>query len=260
MKEVDQPIAQGRTAEIFAWGEGRVLKLFRAGYSRESRDYEFNIAQAVHRSGVPAPAAFEKIEVDGRHGIVYERIEGHTMLRDMSEHPERLLELAQAMADLHAQIHLQVANGLPRWRNKFRAALFHAPLRIWQKVSIARHTAALCDEEKVCHGDFHPDNILMTPAGPRVIDWNNAYAGHPLADIAWTTLLFRIAEAPPGSEDMVAAIQQARVAFLEAYLQRRLGANRDELNAWLLPTMVIRLGDNIASERATLLRMIDEAL
>ena len=260
MTELDQPIAQGRTAEIFAWGEGRVLKLFRSAYSRESRDYEFNIAQAVHRSGVPAPAAFERIEIDGRHGIVYERIEGHTMLHEMSEHPERLLEMAHAMADLHAQIHQQVAHGLPHWQSKFRAALVRAPLRIAQKVAIARHAATLRDDSKVCHGDFHPDNILMTPAGPHVIDWNNAYAGHPLTDIAWTTLIFRIAEAPAGSAAMVAAIQHARAVFLETYLQRRLGADRNELHAWLLPTMVLRLRDNIASERATLLRMIDDAL
>lgn len=260
MNELGEPIAQGRTAEIFAWGDGRVLKLFRAGFPLGHRDYEYRIAQAVHHSGVPAPAALERIEIDGRHGIVYERVEGRTMLRELSEQPDGWQAMAQAMSDLHLQIHQHIADELPRWRNKFRAALIRAPLSIAQKIAVARRTAALPDDNKVCHGDFHPDNIVMTPAGLLAIDWNNAFSGHPLADIAWTALLFRIAEVPSGSEAMVAAMQQARAAFLEAYLQHRLGADRNLLNTWLLPTMVVRLGDNIAEERAMLLRMIDEAL
>ena len=260
MFELGQPIAQGRTAEIFAWGEGRVLKLFRAGFSHESCNYEYTIARAIHRSGVPAPAAFEQIDVDGRSGIIYEHLEGGTLLRVLSEHPERWQEIAHAMADLHLQIHQRTAAGLSRWRDKFHAALDHAQLSDAQKAAIRQHTAALPDDDKVCHGDFHPDNIVMTPAGLRAIDWNNAFAGNPLADIAWTSLLFRIAEAPSGSEAVVAAIQQMRATFLDAYLQRRLGIDRDALNAWLLPTTVLRLGDNIGEERATLLRMIDEMM
>jgi len=263
MIEHEQPIAQGRTAEIFAWNEGRVLKLFRAGFTRQSCDHEFNIAQAISRSGVPAPIAFEQIEVDGRHGIVYERVEGQTMLRELTAHPERLVELAQLMADLHAQVHQHKAHGLPRSRDKFEWLLEQAPLSDAQKSEIARRAAALPDDDCVCHGDFHPDNILLTPAGPRVIDWNNANSGNPMADIAWTSLILRKGEAPPGSEAQVAEIQTMRIKFHDVYLQRRLALIPDaqqQLNNWLLPVMLARLADNIAEERENLLRMIDQAL
>lgn len=261
--KIGQPIAQGRTAEIFIWGDGKVLKLFRAGFSRQSCDHEFNIAQAVVRSGVPAPIAYEQIEVDGRHGIVYERIEGHTMLRELTAHPERLVELAELMADLHAQVHQRKANGLPNSRDGFAWLLAHAPLSDAQKSEIVRRAATLPDDDRVCHGDFHPDNILITPAGPRVIDWNNANSGNPMADVAWTSLIMRQGEAPPGSEAQIAEIQKMRVTFHDVYLRRRLAMipnGQDQLNEWLLPVMVARLADNIAEERESLLRMIDQAL
>jgi aminoglycoside phosphotransferase (APT) family kinase protein len=257
---LDKPIAQGRTAEIFAWGEGKVLKLFRAGISHSACDYEYGIAKAVQQSGVPAPAAFEQIVVVGRHGIVYERVEGRTMLRELSAHPERLQDMAQLMADLHAQIHQFKAEGLPRARDRFARMLNGAPLSDAQKAAIAQHMAALPDDDRVCHGDFHPDNIVLTPAGPRVIDWNNATAGHPLADVAWTSLVLRMGEAPPGSKAEMAALMEARKVFHDAYLERRLGANRDQLDAWLLPVMVARLVDNIPEEHERLIGMIDEAL
>jgi aminoglycoside phosphotransferase (APT) family kinase protein len=255
-----QPIAQGRTAEIFSWGEGKVLKLFRTGIPRGACDHEFSISKAVQQSGVPAPIAFEQIEVESRPGIVYERVEGHTMLRELSAHPERLHEMAQWMADLHAHIHQLKAEGLPRARDRFAWTLQQAPLHDAQKAAIAQHVAGLADDDKVCHGDFHPDNIVLTPAGLRVIDWNNATAGHPLADVAWTSLILRMGAAPPGSEAEIAPLIQARLAFHEAYLARRLGAHRDELSAWMLPIMVARLADNIPEEREQLLRMIDEAM
>jgi aminoglycoside phosphotransferase (APT) family kinase protein len=34
------------------------------------------------------------------------------------------------------------------------------------------------------HRDLHPDNVLLSPAGPVVIDWPNAGAGEPAFDLA----------------------------------------------------------------------------
>jgi aminoglycoside phosphotransferase (APT) family kinase protein len=203
------------------------------------------------------------VEVAGRHGIVYERLAGHTMLRELSERPERLHDMAQVMADLHAHVHQFKAEGLPRTRDRLAWMLDQAPLRAAQKAAIARHVAGLPDDDRVCHGDFHPDNIVLTPAGPRVIDWNNAASGNPFADIAWTSLVLRMGEAPPGSEAALGALQQARMAFHDAYLARRLASMPDgkaQLNAWLLPVLVERLADHIPQEQATLIRMIEEAL
>ena len=47
----------------------------------------------------------------------------------------------------------------------------------------------------VCHGDFHPLNVLVAPGGPalHVIDWTNAGVGDRHGDIAWTLLWFQIA-------------------------------------------------------------------
>jgi len=55
----------------------------------------------------------------------------------------------------------------------------------WQ-TAVLHHLAQLPIANTVCHGDFHPDNIMLTPTGPIVIDWIDATQGHPAADItAW---------------------------------------------------------------------------
>ena len=46
---------------------------------------------------------------------------------------------------------------------------------------------------KVCHGDFNPSNVIITPEGvPYVLDWSHATQGNGAADAARTYLLFML--------------------------------------------------------------------
>ena len=76
--------------------------------------------------------------------LVLERIEGRTMLEAIE-----LERDAAELARLHRQLH-----------------------------EIPFEGAALL------HGDLHPGNVILSPAGPVVIDWTNAGAGDPALDVA----------------------------------------------------------------------------
>ena len=80
-------IAIGATAEIHAWKDGQVLKLFNQGISRSTIEYEANNTRLVHDTGLPVPAVGEIIEIDGRFGLEYERVEGVTMLQALMKSP-----------------------------------------------------------------------------------------------------------------------------------------------------------------------------
>ncbi|MCI0563423.1 MAG: hypothetical protein MN733_33525, partial [Nitrososphaera sp.] len=90
------PTAQGRTAEIFPWDDGHVLKLFRDRCPPDSVEYEARVAGAIHEAGIPSPAAKEIIEVNGRRGLIYERLDGISMLEDMNARPWMLLKHARS--------------------------------------------------------------------------------------------------------------------------------------------------------------------
>src|SRR5262245_35458946 len=82
MKEISlaNPIAKGRTADVYDWDEGHILKLFHTWFPHEDVEYEFKIARAVHASGVKSPAVLELIQVEGRDGLIYQRVAGESML------------------------------------------------------------------------------------------------------------------------------------------------------------------------------------
>jgi thiamine kinase len=117
----------------------------------------------------------------------------------------------------------------------------------------------LPDGDALCHGDYHPDNVLMTRNGPIIIDWGSASSGHPLADVAQTELLLQVGE-PPSSQLhrwlLSSAQTLVRSVYIRRYLRLRPASARD-LAAWRFPIAVARLGEGIVEERDKLLRLIE---
>ncbi len=185
------PIGVGRIAEVFAWGDDHVLKLFRPEFPQEWADYEAEIGRAVHAAGVTSPAVGEVIEIDGRKGIVYERVDGPTMLRVVGDKPWMMPRVARQLAELHAQMHGCTSETLPSQREKMVDAIGRVEqLSDDVKARLLAHLDRLPDGNAICHGDFHPDNVILTARGPVTIDWPTASRGNPLADVARTTVLF----------------------------------------------------------------------
>lgn len=99
------PIAQGRAAEIYAWGESQVIKLYREWCPPSWVDHEARVARAVTQAHIPTPAAGEIVEIHGRRGLVYQRVVGISMLDDLNRRPWLLFKPGGALAELQAQIH-----------------------------------------------------------------------------------------------------------------------------------------------------------
>lgn len=189
---LDQPIAAGRTAEIYAWGEGRVLKLTRPDFPAYLADQEWRNALAAWQLGAPAPKPFELLEIDGRRGVVFERIQGLNLLQAILRKPLRLGEYARLLARQQAALHAIPAPMFPSQRQRIQHNLAaSAFLAGDQKQRLLQRLDSLPDGDKLCHGDFHPENIILTAGGPQIIDWEGCMCGNPSADVAVTRLWMR---------------------------------------------------------------------
>jgi uncharacterized protein (TIGR02172 family) len=253
-------IGQGRTAEIYAWGDGQALKLYHAGWPASWVEHEAQVSRAVAVTGLPVPAVGATLELDGRYGLLFERIVGSSLVRQFSAKPWTLARALRAFTDLHLAMHRCVVLGIPAQREQL-ARLIHeaSPLPEGIREAALERFDRLPDSDALCHGDYHPDNVLMTLNGPIIIDWGSASKGHPLADVARTELLLQVGELPT-PQSMGWLLTSARAFVRRTYVRRYLRlrpASAGELAAWRLPIAVARLGEGIAGERDKLLRLIE---
>jgi hypothetical protein len=66
-------IGRGRTADVYAWSPGEVVKLYHPWWPLSSIRYEAEMGRAVHAAGLPAPRIGDIVEVEGQHGLVLQR-------------------------------------------------------------------------------------------------------------------------------------------------------------------------------------------
>ena len=263
MRTLSAPIAEGRTAQVFSWDKAHILKLYREWCPSNWVDYEARVGRAIHAAGVPSPAVGELVEVDGRRGLIYERLEGSSMLQTLNARPWTFLKHARTLADLHVQINQLSIKDLASYKDGLGYGIRHTP---YLSDALRRKALALLDAlpdgGSVCHGDFHPGNVILTEHGPVAIDWMTAKSGSRWADVSRTSLLLNVGV--KGVARQVNPIVKLLVGlFYRAYLVRYLKLSPDsqaELKRWMPVTAAARLNEDIAPEREALIAMMNDGL
>ncbi|MET9903271.1 phosphotransferase [Streptomyces sp. NPDC006446] len=155
-------LGSGRSADVYEIDEAWVLRRDREGWGDATA--EAAVMQHVRSHGYPVPG----VRAATRGDLVMERLSGPTMLEAFGQGllsaQEAGLTLARLLRKLHA-----------------------VPARISTDPAV-----------RVLHLDLHPDNVMLTPDGPKVIDWANAEEGPPGLDWAMSAVI--LAQVAVGGE------------------------------------------------------------
>ena len=172
-ESLGNPIAYGRTAEIYAWQDEQILKLYFDWFGLDDIQYELRIAQAVQTSGLPVPSVGKILHIDHRTGLTYHRVDGISMVEMMSRKPWYAFRFSRRMAELHAEIHNRTIQvDIPTLHQKLKNKISHAEAlhpSLRAKTLVVLET--MPDGNQLCHGDFHPGNIMVTGNDEIIIDW-----------------------------------------------------------------------------------------
>jgi len=256
------PIAYGRTAEIYDWETGKILKLLYDWCPAEWVESEVYITQVVRATGLHIPAVIDQIEIDGRNGIIYEHIEGSSMLQVMLSKRLKFDHFSRLLAELHIDMHTRTVPELPSIKDHLEIGIRNARGISDQIKDTALATLdQLPDRDVLCHNDYHPDNIMMTDEGPVIIDWITATCGDPMADVARTSLLLQISSPPQGIPKPIRWL----IAFIrdrvhQVYLSHYFALhpeNQSRLQSWMFPVAVARLSEDITEERKQVIALIE---
>ncbi len=257
-------IAEGRSAEVFLWGETEVLRLLRDGQGRPHLEREAAAIRAAASAGVPVPRVGEIVEAGGRPGLVMERLEGTDLFGIVGRQPWKLRSVAVLTGTLHARLNAIAAPGsLPPINERIHRSLSlspHVPADL--RAPALDILAGLPRGERLLHGDFHPGNIMSSGSRTAIIDWASASRGDPAADFAYTIVLARVSPMPPGVSRIAGSLfvvgRRLLMRFYERAYRATTTADLSTLDRWLLVRAVERLDDGIVEERPALLRLVEE--
>ncbi len=197
---LDRVIALRNNKTVYRSGD-KVIKLFDETYSQSDVLNEALNQSRVYETGLPVPKVLEVCKIDGNWAIVTEYIEGEPLSRLMEENPEKIDEYIDLLVELQLLVHSKKSPLLNKLKDKMNRKISESPLDATTRYELHTRLESMPKHTKVCHGDFNPSNIVITPDGmPYILDWAHATQGNASADASRTYLLFRLAGADDVAE------------------------------------------------------------
>lgn len=191
--DLDHVIAVRKNKRIYRDGD-RCVKVFDADFSKADVLNEALNQARVEETGLNIPKIIEVTTIDGQWAIVSEFIEGKTMAQLMQEHPENKGKYLEQFVDLQLAMHGKRNPLLNKLKDKMNRKISQAQLSATIRYELHMRLEGMPRHDKLCHGDFNPSNIIITPEGvPYILDWSHATQGNASADAARTYLLFCMA-------------------------------------------------------------------
>jgi len=259
-------IAEGREAEMFALAGDKVLRLYRTGFATTDAERQAASLRAISAAGVRVPAVYGVTQVDGRPGIIMERLPGTDLMTLLGHQPWRLFSIARISGRTHARINVtQAPSGLRSMRDRLRSMINNCPA-IPDEFRLAGTEAldGLEDGDRLCHGDFWPGNVMISGGKPVVLDWSNLTQGDPDADYAWSRMILEATDVPPWAPPLIRiSAKFARRILIAMYgreYEKVRHPNKDRVARWRLPVLVARYADGIETEYPRLRGLIEKQL
>jgi len=237
-------LGSGKEAEVFESG-ALVVKLYRATAPKRSAFREAAILALVESFGLPVPSVWGVRQIDDRWGVMMARADGPTFADAMSGQPSLTSLYLKGMALLQLRVHTHPGTQLASLKARLAANIQQTKLLGETRLdALLTGLAVLPDGDRLCHGDFHPQNILGRLGQELLVDWLDASRGDPAADVCRSYVLIR-SSAP-----------ELASAYLDTYAEVS-GEGRDRILRWLPFVAAARLAEGVPDEVDNLMEMID---
>jgi len=235
--KLGNPIALGNTAKIFLY-KNKIIKLFNDYLPDTESVYEANKQTYAYSCGLSVPNVLDVTKINGKQAIIMEYVEGKTLGTLLSENKEKIDYYMDLFVESQRKIHLVKADSLEPMSEKLQRQIESAHILDQRyKTHLLKKLDTMTFENRLCHGDFHPFNLIVSDNQVTIIDWVDSSGGDVRADVYRTYLLY----------------SQFSVDLADMYLQlycKKSGLLKDEIFQWAPIIAGARLSEGGTSEQA----------
>lgn len=237
-----QLLASGYTADVFTINQDLVLKLYYDGWNTNYVENEYCVGKAIEAYGISAPKVYDIITCANRSGIIFQRLNNVTMKDMLLKKPQNWQFYSKRMAQEHYHINsIRDDQNCLKDQKDVYEDLISTRKSIDEecKAKLIAKLRAMPDMDRICHGDFHPINLLFEQDSLYVIDWIGALRGNPLADVTGSYLIMKVMGATAVKQKHAFTNKLNAVLvqnFTERYLEEYLSISkqtRQDINTWM---------------------------
>ena len=244
---LNNPIATRKNKTIYK-DEDKIIKLFVSSHPKSNVLNEaLNQARVEEFSNLNVPRLLEVTKVENSWALVSEYVEGKTISALMKEYPDKV----DHYLDLFVKVQLVVLENevpmLNRIKEKFREKLENCDnIDENIKYELLQRLEGMKNHKKLCHGDFHPSNVIVQEDGTvYVIDWSHVTQGNASADAARTYLLFSM----DGKEELANK-------YLDMF-EKMSGIEKKSIQRWIPIVAATQMTKKIPEEQEFLSKWIN---
>lgn len=241
------PITCGNTAQIFK-NNNKVIKVFKDHLPHTASLDEARKQKYAHACGLSVPKVLDVTTINGKQAIIMEFIKGRTIGDIVTENMDLAEYYMNISVHIQQKIHRIVTHSIEPMSVKLSRQIKTAQsLNSRQKFALQENLNAITYDKRLCHGDFHLFNLIMSDDGKvTIIDWIDSSAGDIRADVYRTYLLYK----------------QVSCHLANMYLRiycNKSGLSKDDIFKWEPIIAGARLSENVPSENhERLIKIVDK--
>lgn len=242
-------INKGALKSVYVDGD-KVSKVFALSYNKSDVLYEALNTARVEDTGLDIPKLLSISVESGQWVITSEYSKGQTLDELIKEHPENIDSYVEAMVDYQISFNKRSNPLLLPLKDKIKRQINSLDVNSNIKYELETRLEGLPTHNKLCHGDYIPENIIVQTdknnkiTGITAVDWVHATQGNASADVANTYLTLKL------TNDSLAD------KYIKLFCEKT-GTDMKYVNKWMPIVAAARLTRKKADEKALLESMID---
>ncbi len=187
-------IGRGRVGAVYRLDDERVIKVCfdKSGSTLAKIDRDRDISQALFLKGIPTAIPYDVVITDEGYGVIYELLEGESILKYIYTHPDKLKIVVPKIGKLIRKLHTTEAGDLKLKNSnelvKKQLSLLLDMVPEDKKEKLKDFIDHIPERSTLVHGDLNMGNVMIMDKGdgtepwPLLIDIADVMTGHPIFD------------------------------------------------------------------------------